>query len=75
MDTVNADFLKLPDEIRKDYNIRKEILWEAPDCEESELSKKEVELIKEFRSNDPEIGYNLWHKFKKNTNKQFKQDK
>jgi hypothetical protein len=67
MDTVNADFLKLPDEIRKDYTIRKEILWESPDCAESELAKKEVEFIREFRSNDPDIGYNRWPIFKKNT--------
>ena len=64
MDTVNADFEKLPDEVRKDYTIRKEILWESPDCEESTLSAKEVEFIREFQSNNPDIGYNRWPKFK-----------
>jgi hypothetical protein len=67
MDIVNADFLKFPDEIRKDYTTRKENLWESPDCEGTELSKKEVEFIRAFKSNDPEVGYNRWPKFKKST--------
>ena len=66
MDVVNADFEKLPSEVRKDYTIRKEILWESPDCEESLLSAKEVEFIREFQSNNPDIGYNRWPKFQKN---------
>ncbi len=37
MDFVNNDFENLPDEIRKDYTIRKQILWESKDCSESEL--------------------------------------
>ncbi len=65
MDMVNADFEKLPDEIRKDYTIRKEILWESLDCEESELSAKEVEFIRKLQSNNPEIGYNQWPKYKR----------
>jgi hypothetical protein len=64
MDFVNNDFENLPDEIRKDYTIRKQILWESKDCSESELSKKEVEFIKLHRSNDPAVGYNQWPKFK-----------
>lgn len=67
MDIVNADFESLPDVIRKDYTIRKEILWESPDCEESELSVKEVEFIRKFQANDPTIGYNRWPKFKEDT--------
>ena len=67
MDTVNADFEKLPDKIRRDYTIRKEILWESPDCEESELSAKEVEFIRKYQSNNPAIGYNRWPKFNENT--------
>ena len=63
MDVVNADFEKLPDEIRKNYTISKEILWESMDCSEAELSIKEVEYIRKYRSNDPDIGYNRWPKF------------
>lgn len=63
MAVVNADFEKLPDEIRKNYTIQKEILWESQDCTESELSLKEVEFIRKFQSNNPEIGYNRWPKY------------
>ena len=64
IDIVNADFEKLPDEIKKDYKVRKQILWESENCDESELSAKEVELIRRHRSNDPEVGYNRWPKLK-----------
>jgi hypothetical protein len=64
MDLVNADFAKLPDHVRKDYSVRKQILWESADCTEEELSAKEIEFIREHRSNDPAIGYNRWPPFK-----------
>ena len=67
MDIINEDFKRLPEEVRKDYIIRKQILWESEDCPESELSKKEVEFIREYQSNDPEIGYNRWPKFNGDT--------
>lgn len=52
-------------EQQRDFTIRKEILWESSTENLSEVNAKEVELIRKFRSNDPEIGYNLWPKFKK----------
>ena len=64
MDIINADFENLPKEIRMDYSIRKQILWESEDASETELSVKEVEFIRQFKSNDPAIGYNQWPKFK-----------
>ena len=62
---VNADFESLPDAVRKDYTIRKQILWESESCSEEELSAKEVEFIRQYRSNDPSIGYNRWPNSKK----------
>ena len=62
MDIVNSDFANLPEEVRKDYTIRKQILWESEDCPETVLSRKEVEFIRKFQSNDPAIGYNRWPK-------------
>jgi hypothetical protein len=62
MDLVNADFESLPKERRLDYTIRKQILWESEFASESELSAKEVEFIRIYRSNDPAIGYNQWPK-------------
>lgn len=64
MHVVNADFMDLPDEVRRDYTIRKQILWESEDATEAELSAKEVEYIRQYRSNDPAIGYNRWPKLK-----------
>jgi len=61
---VSIDFLKLPKNIQMDYTVRKEILWESETATDKELSQKEVELIRKFQSNNPEIGYNQWPKFK-----------
>jgi hypothetical protein len=59
-DLVNADFSALSDDRRRDYTVRKEILWESDTASEAELSAKEVEMIRRHRSNDPRIGYNRW---------------
>lgn len=64
IEIINADFSSLPDSIRKDYSIRKQILWESPDCSEEVLAAKEVEYIRQYRSNDPAVGYNRWPKFR-----------
>ena len=63
IDVINADFATLPQSVRKDYSVRKQILWESADCSEAELSVKEVEFIREYQSNNPDIGYNRWPKF------------
>ena len=65
-DVINEDFEKLPDEVRRDYTVRKQILWESAECTEADLSAKEIEFIKQYQSNNPEIGYNQWPKFKPN---------
>lgn len=44
----------------RDFTVRKEVLFESEDT--TEINRKEVELIREYRSNDPEIGYNQWPK-------------
>lgn len=64
IDVVNKDFESLPDEIKQDYTVRKQILWESTNCSETELSQKEVEFIRAYSSNNPEVGYNQWPKFK-----------
>jgi hypothetical protein len=51
-------------EQRRDFTIRKEILWESDTASDQEVNLKEVEFIRAFRSNDPTIGYNQWPKFK-----------
>ena len=64
MDIVNEDFLLLPEAQRKDYFIRKQILWERDTATEEELSAMEIKLIKENNSNDPRIGCNRHPPFK-----------
>ncbi len=51
-------------EQRRDFIIRKEILWESETASDAEVTKKEIEFIYDFKSNDPAIGYNQWPKFK-----------
>jgi len=60
---INADFAKLPDDQCRDYTVRKQILWESDSATEKELAAKEVEMIRKYRSNDPDVGYNRWPKF------------
>jgi len=58
---VAADFTR---EARRDFTIRKELLWESETASDSEVRAKEVELIRAHRANDPAIGYNRSPKFK-----------
>lgn len=58
---IEMDFTR---EQRKDFTIRKEIIFEAENLTDQEINKLEVEFIKQFQSNNPVIGYNQWPKFK-----------
>ncbi len=61
---IENDFL--PEE-RRDFTIRKEILWESETAPDQEVRRKEVEYIRTFSSNNPIIGYNQWPKYKPET--------
>lgn len=52
-------------EERMDMTIRREILLFSDSADE--INKKEADFIKKYQSNNPEIGYNQWPKFKQNT--------
>lgn len=52
---IERDFSR---EQRRDFTIRKEILWESETALDSEVNKREVDFIRAFRANDPNIGYN-----------------
>ncbi len=56
---VAADFTR---EQRRDFTIRKEILWESETALDQEVNQKEIEYIIAFRSNEPAVGYNRWPK-------------
>ncbi len=58
---IEADFTR---EARRDFTIRREILWESETASDAEVRAKEVEFIRAFRSNDPAVGYNRRPKFK-----------
>lgn len=58
-DLIAKDFTR---EQRRDFSVRKEILWESESASNVDVNRKEIELIRQFRSNDPEIGYNRWPK-------------
>jgi len=49
---------------KKDFTIKREILWQSNDAPDREVNKKEVELILKYKSNNPKIGYNRLPKFK-----------
>ncbi len=63
MEIINEDFKLLPKELQLDYSIRKQILWESEDCSNAVVNAKEVEFIRKYESNNPEIGYNRWPKY------------
>ena len=58
---IAADFTR---EQRRDFAVRKEILWESDAATDQEVSTKEVEFIRLLRANDPAIGYNRWPRFR-----------
>ena len=54
---IAQDFAR---ESRRDFTVRREILWESDIASDGEVRAKEVEFIRAFRSNDPAVGYNKW---------------
>ena len=62
--SANSKLIELDfsNEERMLITITKEILFESEDV--SVINKKEVELILKYNSNNPNIGYNQWPKFK-----------
>ncbi|NJM77317.1 MAG: GIY-YIG nuclease family protein [Acaryochloridaceae cyanobacterium RU_4_10] len=57
---IEKDFTQ---EQRRDFTIRKEILWESETASNQEVNFKEVEYILLLKSNDPTVGYNQRPKF------------
>lgn len=56
---IEKDFKR---EERRDFTIRKEILWDSETATDKEVNRKEVEYIMHYQSNDPNVGYNQWPK-------------
>jgi len=66
--SVNSDLVTKDFTIaqRRDFTIRKEILFESED--ENEINALESKLILKYQSNNPRIGYNQWPKFNERKN-------
>jgi hypothetical protein len=60
-DLIARDFTR---EQRRDFAIRKEVVWESETATDAEVRQKEFEYIVMLRSNDPEVGYNRRPKFR-----------
>ncbi len=60
-DLIAVDFTR---EQRRDFSIRREILWESETATDADVTAEEHRLISLHRSNDPRVGYNRWPKFK-----------
>ncbi|WP_445187825.1 GIY-YIG nuclease family protein [Pseudonocardia sp. Cha107L01] len=48
---------------RRDFTIRKEILWESSTASRAEVAQIELQFIRSMRSNDPLVGYNQWPRY------------
>jgi hypothetical protein len=59
---IAKDFTR---EQRRDFTIRREVLWESETATQPAVTAKEMEFILALRSNDPVVGYNRWPKFKR----------
>lgn len=51
------------EEQQRDFTIRRTILWESESASLAEITQKETELIRQFESNNPAVGYNRWPKY------------
>ena len=59
---IAEDFTR---EQRRDFTIRKEIIWESETTTPAEVTAKEIDFILALKSNDPAIGYNRWPQIKR----------
>ena len=66
-DLIAADFAR---EQRRDFSIRKEILWESETATDEEVAAKELEFVRLLRANDPKVGHNRWPRFVPETDEQ-----
>ncbi len=58
---LERDFTR---EEKRNFTVKKEIIYESETVSNKELTRKEIEFIVKFQSNDPKIGYNRFPKYK-----------
>ena len=54
---IERDFTE---EQRRDFTIRKQVLWQDPAATPAEVTAVELRFIRELKANDPAVGYNQW---------------
>ena len=59
---IEKDFTR---QQRRDFSIRKELLWETKTATRKQIDAKELEYINKYHSNNPLVGYNKRPKFNK----------
>jgi hypothetical protein len=60
-DLIAQDFTRKQ---RRDFTVRRELLWESATASNSEVLQKEIKYILTLKSNNPAIGYNRRPKFR-----------
>ncbi|MCH9676914.1 MAG: GIY-YIG nuclease family protein [Actinomycetia bacterium] len=50
-------------EDRRDFTVRKQLLWESEEATREEARAVELEWIRRLGSNNPDVGYNRWPKW------------
>jgi len=62
--SVNSEIVAqdFSEEQQRDFTVRKQVIFESDSAEE--INKLEAQLILEHDSNNPEVGYNKWPKFR-----------
>ena len=45
-------------EQRLSFTVTRDILWASETASRAEVTRMEIEFIRRFKSNDPEVGYN-----------------
>jgi hypothetical protein len=58
---IEKDFTR---EQRRSFTIKRDVLWESDSASDQEVNQKEIEFINSNESNNPQVGYNQWPKFK-----------
>jgi len=47
-------------EQRRVFTVTREILWESETATDGEVTAVELAMIRQLKSNEPDIGYNRW---------------
>ena len=58
---VAADF---DQQQRQSFTVTREVLWSSTTATDTDVAQVEVEMIRQYRSNDPAIGYNRWPRYR-----------